>query len=166
MTSIRTMPIRTLLTIVGILAMMLMVLLSAPNSALAKDSKPNPPPDNTTQKGLEDQGYTCGGMGAYGLMCTKPGSPDYYCNRDGTNCQKGRITGKPTGGRPGSGLPHAGGNAGIAPTTHTPVGGAPTTHTPVGVAHGPTQSPKPPIHAQPQPPKPQSLETAPRQYNV
>ena len=38
MASIRTILIRTMLTIVGILAMMLMVLLTAPDSALAKDN--------------------------------------------------------------------------------------------------------------------------------
>jgi hypothetical protein len=124
MVSIRTMPIRTLLTIVGILATMLMVLLTAPDSALAKDTKPLP--NNPTQKDLEGQGYTCGGMGSYGVQCTKKGSPDYYCNRDGTNCQKALITGtgKPTGGQPGS---------------------APTHPGDAGVAHAPTQSPRPPL---------------------
>ena len=120
MTSIRTMPIRTLLTIVGILATMLMVLLTAPDSALAANNAPGGP--SKTQKELIKEGYTCEGMGSYGSVCTK-GDSTYYCDRSG-KCESARNpTGKPTGGRPGSGPPHAGGNSGIAP-----VGVAPPAH--------------------------------------
>jgi hypothetical protein len=133
MTSIRTMPIRTLLTIVGILATMLMVLLTAPDSAFAQPT------------GDHLKGYKCERAGVNSWICKKPGAPTLVCDNDG-RCAKWKIT------RPGSGPPPAGGNAGIAPPTHTPVGGTPVggappaAHTPVGVAPPP-------------PPKPQSLET-------
>jgi hypothetical protein len=158
MTSIRTTPIRTLLTIVGILATMLMVLLTAPDSAQARQKIEGGDSLAIACRGLRNDADALideyGRPGTTGARREEIISELQNIGRDWrtVGCQEAygdiaRITGKPTGGRPGSSPSHAG-NA--------------------GVAHGPTQSPKPPIHAQPQSPKPpqQAQEAAPQQYNV
>lgn len=98
MTSIRTTPIRTLLTIVGILATMLIVLLTAPDSAFAKPT------------GDHLKGYKCERAGIDSWICKKPGAPDLLCDNDG-RCTKLKGT-KPNSTQE---LPNSPPNAGVAP---------------------------------------------------
>jgi hypothetical protein len=139
MASIRTMPIRTLLTIVGILATMLMVLLTAPDSAQAL-AKPIGGNSKLAQECRAIRNNADALIDEYNRRGTTPARRRQIISElrnaqsdwHATGCQGayGDIVrdtgGKPTGGRPGSGATHAG-DAGVAP-----VGGAPPAHTPVG----------------------------------
>jgi hypothetical protein len=124
MASIRTILIRTMLTIVGILAMMLMVLLTAPDSALAKDNAEDVNSVRATCEKLKKSIGELEGKKEDGTITDH--------ERGELNSQKElwdylacdivlavkdnnpQPTGKPTGGRPGSAPTHAG-NAGVAP---------------------------------------------------
>jgi hypothetical protein len=133
MTSIRTTPIRTLLTIVGILATMLMVLLTAPDSAQGKPIQGNDSLAIECRKLRSDaeallEEYRRHGTTDERLAEIREELRDKKRSWDAVGCQEFgdivRHTGKPTGGLPGPGSapPHAG-NA--------------------GAAHAPTQSPSP-----------------------